>query len=263
MVGQLLRSWRELRRASQEHVAARAGVSPRHLSCVETGKAAPGREVLLAIAGALDVPLRERNELLLAAGFAPAYPTRPLASAALAAVRQALDHVLASQDPYPVIVFDRRFELLEHNAAAARMFARLEAPPLPPEIARNLMLTLLHPLGWRARIANWPQIASALVERLHRAVAAAPGDHALGELRDQVLALPGVPATWRRPRPEEVLVPFVPVHLAHGGVTLRLFTMLATVGTPLDVTAAELFVETYFPADADTAAQLRAWAASP
>jgi transcriptional regulator with XRE-family HTH domain len=259
-VGELLRSWRDARGVSQERLAARAGVSTRHLSCVETGKAVPGREVLLALAGALEVPLRGRNALLLAAGFAPAYTSSSLDSGELAMVRRALGHVLRKQEPFPAIVFDRLCNLIELNQAAQRMLARLAPAAMPADVATNLLLAILHPDAWKSRVVNWDEVAGSLVERLHREVAAAPGDHGLLELRARALAMPGVPAEWHRPRPAEVIHPFVPVHLRHDGIELRMFTMLTTLGTPLDVTAEELRIETYFPADDATERTLVAWA---
>jgi len=261
-VGALLRSWRDARGVSQEQLAARAGVSTRHLSCVETGKAVPGREVLLAIAGALEVPLRGRNELLLAAGFAPAYGASSLGGDELAMVRRALGHVLTQQEPFPAMVFDRLTNLLELNQAAQRMFARFAPAELPAELATNVLLGILHPAAWKPRIVNWAEVAGALVERLHREVAAAPGDRGLAELRARALAMPEVPAAWHRPRPAEAIYPFVPVHLRHGDLELRMFTMLTTLGTPMDVTAEELRIETYFPADDATERLLRAWASA-
>jgi transcriptional regulator with XRE-family HTH domain len=263
-VGELVRSWRTARAVSQERLAARAGISTRHLSFIETGRSAPGREVVLAVAGALDVPLRARNELLLAAGFAPAYRASRLDGDDLAIVRRALDHVLRQQEPFPAVVFDRLCRLIEMNRAAARLFARLAPPGLPDEAHGNLLLALLHPDGWKHVVVNWDQVCGALIERLHREIAAAPGDRELIALRDRALAYPGVPAEWRSDagRLGASPPPFVEVHLRHGGVELRMFTMLTTLGTPLDVTAEDLRIESYFPADAATEATLRAWAIS-
>lgn len=246
------------RRVSQEELAARAGVSTRHLSCVETGKATVGREVLNALAGALDLPLRSRNEILHAAGFAPSYAARELDAPELAAVRRMLDLVLAAYEPFPAFAFDRVFDVVGRNAAALRLLERLEAPPPSPEIANNLVMAILHPGGWRSRIANWEAVASGIVERVHRA--AFTGDQALLALRDRVLALPDVPARWRAPRPAEGLVPFVPIHLRHGAIELRLMSLLVTIGSPLDVTADELRIEMYLPADPSSEALLREWA---
>ncbi len=247
-VGLLLRAWRGARGVSQEDLAARAGVSTRHLSFIETGRSRPGREVLLAIAGALDVPLRDRNQLLLAAGLAPAYGASALDGDELAMVRRALDHVLAHHEPYPAIVVDRLWNLVRINAGAARLFAGFGPPSPPADVGQNLVLALLHPQGWKPALVNWDEVAGAMIERLHREVAAAPRDPGLAELRTRALAMPGVPAHWRASALGPT-TPFASVHLRRDGRELRLFTMITTLGTPLDVTAEELRIESYFPAD--------------
>jgi transcriptional regulator with XRE-family HTH domain len=248
-VGSLVRSWRDARGLSQERLAARAGVSTRHLSFIETGRSSPGKDVLLALAGALEVPLRDQNQLLLAAGLAPRYPATPIDGAALAMVRRALDHVLQQQEPFPAIVVDRLWNLVRLNTGAHRMFAAFLPPAMPPEIAGNAMLALVHPDGWKPYVVDWEDLAGHLVERLHRECAASPRDLELAGLRDRVLAQPGVPADWSRARLTREVSPFAAVHLRRGDVEVRLFTMLTTLGTPLDVTAEELRIETYFPAD--------------
>ena len=256
-VGPLLRAWRGARGLSQEDLAARAGVSTRHLSFIETGRARPGREVLLALAGALDVPLRDRNQLLLAAGLAPRFAASALDGDELAMVRRALDHVLAQQEPYPALVVDRCWNLLRLNQAAARLFAVFGPATFPAACGSNLLLALLHPEAWKPTIGNWDELAGALVERLHRECAASPQDAELATLRARALAIPDVPAHWRAP----ALAgggPFAAVHLRRGDRELRLFTMLTTIGTPLDVTAEELRIESYFPADPASEAALRA-----
>ncbi len=259
-VGALLRTWRDARGKSQEWVAARAGVSTRHLSFIETGRAAPGREVVLALAGALDVPLRNRNELLLAAGHAPGYAAAALGDADLAMVRRALDLILDHHEPFPAVVFDRLTNVVRMNRGALRMFGQLHTPALPPEFANNQLLALLHPQGWKPFIVNWDELAGDVIERLHRELAAAPGDRALAALAARALALPDVPHAWRRPRWTAAVQPCAIVHVRRGDLELKLFTMLTTLGTPLDVTAEELRIETYFPADDATEAVLRGWA---
>lgn len=258
-VGPLLRAWRDARGVSQEHLAARAGVSTRHLSFIETGRSRPGRDVLLALAGALDVPLRDRNHLLLAAGLAPGFTASTLDGDELAMVRRALDHALGHHEPYPAVVVDRLWNLLRVNRGAQRMLAELVPAPPPPEVGASLILALLHPLAWKPVIVNWDEVAADLVERLHRECAAAPTDRDLAELRARALATPGVPARFRAPR-LSATSPFALVHLRRGPLSLRLFTMITSVGTPLDVTAAELRIESYFPADDATESMLRSWA---
>jgi transcriptional regulator with XRE-family HTH domain len=260
-VGPLLRTWRSARGYSQERLAARAGVSPRHLSFIETGRSTPGREVLLALAGALEVPLRDQNQLLLAAGMAPGFATSRLDGAELAMVRRALDHALSHHEPYPAVVVDRVWNLLRANRAALRLLAELSPSPPPPEVGANMILGLLHPAVWKPVVVNWDEVAAELIERVHRDCAAAPGDPALAELRARALAVPEMPARWRSPRLAAV-APFAHVHLRRGPLELRLFTMISTLGTPLDVTAEEIRIESYFPADDASEAVLRGWAAS-
>jgi len=257
--GVQLRSWRLARRVSQEQLAARAGVSARHLSFVENGRSQPSREVVLALAGALDVPLRERNALLTAAGFAAAYRASPLDGEELSHLRRAIDHVLAQQEPYGAIVVDGQWNILRMNRGAERLFVHF--PPTTADglaAARNLVLGTVHPGALRPYLVNWLDVAGLLVARLHREVAARPADEDLRRLLASVLAQPDVPGEWRVPAPGRGAAPFVTVHLRAGALELRLFTMLTSIGTPVDVTAEELHIESYFPADDATEAALRA-----
>lgn len=257
--GAQLRSWRLSRRVSQEQLAARAGVSARHLSFVENGRSQPSREVVIALAGALDVPLRERNTLLSAAGFAAAYRASPLDGDELTHLRRALDHVLAQQEPFGAVVVDGHWNLLRFNRGAQRLFERF--PPTTPEgiaAARNLVLGTVHPGALRPYLANWLDVAGTLVARLHREIAARPADEDLRRLLAAVLSQPDLPSEWRAPAPGRGAAPFVTVHLRSETLELRLFTMLTSIGTPLDVTAEELHIESYFPADDATEAILRA-----
>lgn len=258
--GPLVRAWRSARGLSQEHLAARAGVSTRHLSFIETGRAKPGREVLLALAGALEVPLRDQNQLLLAAGLAPGFSSAALDGDELVMVRRALDHALGHHEPYPAVVCDRLWNLVRLNRAATRLFGVVGAA-LPPEVGANLVLAVLHPAAWKPAIVNWDEVAADLIERLHRECAAAPGDRELAELRARALAVPGVPSRWRSSRLAPI-APFALVHLRLGALDLRMFTMVTTLGTPLDVTAEELRIESYFPADDATEQVLRGWGAA-
>ncbi len=260
--GTLLRSWRGARGLSQERLASKAGVSTRHLSFIETGRSSPGKDVLLALAGALDVPLRDRNHLLLAAGLAPCFPASALADREMGAVRRALDHLLRQQEPYPAVVMDRLWNVLDANGAARRLLAVFQPPEMPADVAGNAMLALVHPGGWKPFVVSWDELAGHVVERLHREVTASPHDAALTHLLERVLAQPGVPAHWRAASPTRDVAPFASVHLRRGDVELRLFTMLTTLGTPLDVTAEELRIESYFPTDDASDGLLRSWAAA-
>jgi transcriptional regulator with XRE-family HTH domain len=255
--GVQLRAWRQSRRVSQEQLAARAGVSARHLSFVENGRAQPSRELVLALAGALDVPLRERNTLLTAAGFAAAFRSSSLDADEMASLRRAIDHVLEQQEPFGAVVVDGAWDLIRLNRGAARLFQRFPMTPAGHEAARNLILGTVHPEALRPYIVNWADVAGHLIARLHREVAARAADDNLARLLARVLAQPGVPAEWRAPAPGRSAAPFIPVHLRHDQLEVRLFTMMTSIGTPLDVTAEELHIETYFPADDATEATLR------
>jgi transcriptional regulator with XRE-family HTH domain len=257
-LGAQLRSWRLARRVSQERLASRAGVSARHLSFVENGRSQPSREVVIALAGALEVPLRERNVLLTAAGFAPAYPASSLAGEELSHLSRAIDHVLAQQEPYGAMVVDRKWNVVRTNAAAGRLFARF--PPASAEGAvalQNLALATVHPGALRPYVVNWIEVAGHLVARLHREVAARPAEDALARVLASVLAQPEVPGEWRTPVPGRDAAPFLAVHLRSAATEVKLFTMLTSIGTPLDVTAEELHIESYFPADDASDAVLR------
>lgn len=248
--GGQLRAWRLARRVSQEELAGRAGVSSKHMSFVENGKSQPSRELVLSLAGALDIPLRERNTLLTAAGYAAVYRASNLDSAELAHLRKAIDHVLRQQEPYGAVVVDGYWDILRMNDGAARLFRHF-APTSPEGLAstRNLMLGTFHPHGLRPYIVNWHEVAALLIARMHREVAARPGDSQLTELAARVLAQPDVPTEWRVPVAGQAAPPILGVHMKSPTIEVKLFTMLTSIGTPLDVTAEEIHIETYFPAD--------------
>ncbi|HEY5926486.1 MAG TPA: helix-turn-helix transcriptional regulator [Kofleriaceae bacterium] len=258
MFGGQLRAWRLSRRVSQEELAGRAGVSPRHVSFVENGKSQPSRDLVLALAGALDIPLRERNTLLTAAGYAAAYRASSLDSEELAHVRRAIDHILRQQEPYGAIVVDGHFEVMKMNDGAARLFRHF-APTSADGMAaaRNIVLATFHPGALRPYIVNWLDVAAQLVSRLHREIAARPGDERLAQLLARVLAQPDVPTEWRVPAPGRAAPPILTVHMKSPSLDVRLFTMLTSIGTPLDVTAEEIHIESYFPADDQSDTALR------
>jgi len=256
--GGQLRAWRQARRVSQEELASRAGVSPRHLSFVENGKSQPSRELVLALAGALDVPLRERNALLTAAGYAAVFRASALDSDELVHLRKAIDHVLRQQEPYGAVVVDGHWDILRINDGAARLFSHF--PPATSDgaaAARNLVLGVFHPGALRPYIVNWYEIAANLVARVHREIAARPGDEQLSQLLVRVLAQPDVPTEWRVAAPGRSAPPILGVHLRSPTLEVPLVTMLTSIGTPLDVTAEEIHIESYFPADEESEAALR------
>jgi transcriptional regulator with XRE-family HTH domain len=245
-VGHLLQQWRRTRRLSQLALAGTARVSPRHLSFVESGRAAPSRDMIITLAAALDVPLRDRNQLLLAGGFAPIYHETPLTDPAMAPIHGALRRVLRHHEPFPAVLLDRHWNVLATNGPAAAMFAFLltgaEAPQ-PPNVLR-LMFGPLRPY-----VTNFDDVGPGLVQRVHREAVGGAVDARTGALLAEVLALPGIPAGWRRPDVTAPLTPMVPVRFARDAVSVSYFSMVTTVGTPQDVTAQELRLESFFPVD--------------
>jgi len=253
-VGALLRDWRRHRRLSQLDVSLEAAVSARHLSFVETGRSKPSREMVLHLAEHFDVPLRERNALLLAAGYAPVYGERPLDAAAMAPVRGALDKILASHAPFPALIVDRGWDLVSANAPALTLLSDGVAPELlaPPA---NSMRVALHPRGLGPRIVNLGEYGAHLLTRLQRQTTLAP-DPGIAALLDELRGYPGVEGRDAAPvEPADLL--FAPLRLRALGTELTLFGTLATFGTALDITVAELAIESFFPADAMTDAALR------
>jgi transcriptional regulator with XRE-family HTH domain len=243
-VGTLLKHWRGVRRVSQLELALRAEVTPRHVSFVETGRSNPSRDMVLTLARALDVPLRERNQMLLAAGFAPSYRHSALDEPALTQVRAALDRILGHHEPYPAVVMDRHWNVTQTNDAAAKLFAWLldgavvEAP--------NVVRMMFGPL--RPHVKNFADVGEALIQRVHREAVGGVVDPATSELLEEVLALPGVPAAWRVPDFARGTLPIIPVEFAKDGDAIAYFSTVTTFGTPQDVTLQEIRLECFFPA---------------
>jgi transcriptional regulator with XRE-family HTH domain len=257
-VGRLLRDWRQHRRLSQLEVASEAAVSARHLSFVETGRSRPSRELVLHLADHLDVPLRERNRLLLAAGYAPSYAQTPMDAAEMAPVRDALAQLLAGHEPFPAIVVDRHWDLVGANGPALAIMSDGVDPALLAPPANAIRVTL-HPDGLAPRIANFAQYSAHLIDRLRRE-ADAYGDPRLTDLLAELCAYPGVSGSASPAATAAEL--FVPLVLRTAEGTLTFFSTLTTFGTARDITVEELAIESFFPADAATAAALRAaWGA--
>lgn len=255
-VGPLLREWRERRRLTQLELALGAGVSARHLSFVETGRSKPGRELLLRVAERLEIPFRERNQLLLAAGHAPAFAERPLEDPALAPVKDAIDRILVAHEPYPAVAFDRAWNLVAANAPMSRLVASIELEPALREPPVNVMRLGLHPAGLAPLIVNVAAVRAHLLERLARQVALT-GDAQLRALLEEVAAYPlpeGESAVAARDGESELLGP-VRVR-APTGEQWSFFGMFASFDTPFEVTTSELAVELLFPADRATAEAL-------
>ena len=249
-VGQLLREWRERRRISQLDLSIQADISARHLSFVETGRSRPTPGMILRLSEQLDVPLRERNALLLAGGYAPAYPEHSLDEPEMARLRAALRQILTGHEPYPALVVNRWWDMLDGNAAVAVLTKGCDPELLAPPV--NALRVSLHPDGMAPRIANLPEWRAHILERLHRQVQATR-DSRLAELLSELSAYPGGEA--ERPEPTDVAVP---LRLRHNGTELAFFSMTAVVGAPLDVTVAEVAIESFYPADAETAEALHA-----
>jgi len=258
-VGDLLREWRQRRRLSQMDLSNEAEVSARHLSFVETGRSKPSRELLLHLAEHLDVPLRDRNGMLLAAGYAPVYKETSLDDEAMGPVRAALDRILTSHQPYPAVIVDRRWDLVSANDAALAILTEDVDPALlqPPV---NALRVSLHPDGLARRIVNLDEYSAHLITRLDRQ-AAMSSDTRLDELLQELRGYPGVRETSNiAVAPADLL--FAPLVLRSRGNELTFFSTLATFGTALDITLAELSIESFYPGDAATEDALRRAAAS-
>ncbi len=251
--GQLLREWRVRRRMSQLDLASSAGISARHLSFVETGRSRPSREMVLHLADTLDVPLRERNPLLVAAGFAPTYHATDLDAPEMHSVRDALERLLAAHEPYPAILVDRRWDLVSANDAAMVLVKGVDPDLLEPRC--NVLRTSLHPRGLAPHIRNIAQWSSHIVDNVRRQIAITGDDELRGLERelmgyadDMGLAIPAFTESSRSIA--------TPMRLRTESGELALMSMVATFGTALDITLAELTLETFLPADAATAAAL-------
>jgi transcriptional regulator with XRE-family HTH domain len=263
-VGDLLRDWRSRRRRSQMDLALDVGVSTRHLSCIETGRARPSPAMVEALAGALDVPLRERNQLLLAAGYAPRYAARTLDDAGMRQVRSALDRLLRAHEPNPGLVLDRQWNVVLANRPAQALAALLPAELLHPSF--NVFRATLHPQGMAALTENFADWAAYSLATLQRAVAAS-ADPGLIALHQEVMAYPNVAALARSLATDPgtaagaeapLLVPCVLRLPGPTGGRLAMFTTLTTFGTPRDITLDELSIELFYPADDASEALLRA-----
>jgi transcriptional regulator with XRE-family HTH domain len=255
-VGALLREWRAARRLSQLELALEAGVSSRHLSYVESGKAQPSRDMVALLADALGMPLRERNALLVAAGYAPEYAETALTTPELAPVRHAIELILEHQEPYPAFVINRRWDVLQANRAAARIAAHLGVH----SAHSNMIRQLCDPNDLRAHVTNWEEVAGDLIRHLHDEIAVNRSDGELRALLDEALRYPGIPASWRTRQLGAIPAPLLTTEFLKNGERLRFFGTLTTFGTPRDVTLEELRIECSFPIDEVTAERCRALA---
>lgn len=253
-VGPLLRGWREQRRISQLDLALRADSSARHISFIETGRSRPSEDMVLRLAEQLDIPVRERNALLVVAGYAPRYAQTPLDDPAMASVHEGLDRLLAGYEPYPALVVDGRYDVVAANRGIALLMEGISEELLTPPL--NAMRITLHPAGLAPRILNLPEWRADLLAQMERQIALVRSP----ELRALYEEVAGYPVADRGAggRAGEGTPSFaLPLVIEHGGQVLSFIASIATFNTPMDVTVAELAIETFLPADRETAAYLR------
>ena len=260
-LGVLLRHWRDLRGKSQFDLSLDTGVSQRHISFIESGRSAAGRQTLLEIAQALDIPLRDRNTLLLAAGYAPIYSEGAWNGPEMQSVTGALERMLRQHEPFPAVVMDRYWDVLMTNEAAPRFFncfIDMEARKTP----RNLLHLMFDPNGMRPFIANWEAVAKSLFQRVYRESVGRVIDDRTRALLAALLAYPDVKTEWKNPV-ELSAMPVIPIGFVRGDQVLSYFSMVTTVGTPQTIAAQELRIECMFPVDAATEAHHRKMMVSP
>ena len=255
-LGLLLRQWRDMRGKSQFELSLDAGVSQRHISFIESGRSVPSRQMLMDVAQALDVPLRERNTLLLAAGYAPLYQESAWDALEMQSVSNALGRILRQHEPFPAVVMDRYWNVLMTNKSTPRLFncfidmAARKGP-------RNMLHLMFDPAGMRPFVANWEDVAKSLIQRVYRESVGRVIDEKTQELLTQLLAYPDVQTDWKSPRALSVVtatrtLPVIPISFVKDDQVLSYFSMVTTVGTPQTVAAQELRVECMFPADDET-----------
>lgn len=252
--GLLLKQWRSQRGFSQLDLAVTSQVSQRHISFLESGRAKPSREMVLQLAEVLEIPLRQQNLMLTAAGFAPIHAETDLSAPEMAAIRKALDFMLRQQEPYPAIVIDRYWNLLLSNNAATRLLTTF----IPPEQLQthfyrdgkvNLMRAMFHPQGLRPFVVNWEDFSGHLLQRLHREAIADGESEQSKALLDELMNYPGIAETWNHTDRTAQNTMLLTVHLKRKDLELRFFSTIATLGTPYDITLQELRIEYLFPAD--------------
>jgi transcriptional regulator with XRE-family HTH domain len=255
-LGSLLRYWRDLRGVSQLDLSLDAGVSQRQISFIESGRSVPGRDTLLTLAQTLDVPLRERNELLLAAGYAPVYSEAAWNAQEMSGVIRALERVVKQHEPFPAIVMDRHWNVLMTNEAAPRFFGCF-IDMAARKGRRNMLHLVFDPQGMRPFVADWETVSRSLLQRVYRESVGHVVDPGTKHLLDELLAYPDVPRDWKGHHGKGVpsTMPVIPLSFVSEGVVLRYFSMVTTVGTPQNVAAQELRLECMFPADDETEAR--------
>ncbi|MGH8779959.1 helix-turn-helix domain-containing protein [Paraburkholderia sp.] len=257
-LGELLRYWRDVRGVSQLALSFEAGVSQRQISFIESGRSVPGRQTILDIAQTLDVPLRERNALLLAAGYAPLYPDTPWNAQEMQGVVRALERVIRQHEPFPAIVLDRHWNVLMTNDAAPRFFSSFIDMATRKE-PRNMLHLIFDPQGMRPFVADWVSVSRSLLQRVYRESVGRVIDAGTGRLLDELLAYPDVPHDWKSRSTSSATptLPVVPLGFVKDGMVLNYFSMVTSVGTPETIAAQELRIECMFPADEATEARHR------
>jgi transcriptional regulator with XRE-family HTH domain len=262
-LGRLLRHWREVRGASQLGLALDAGISQRHLSFIESGRSAPSRQTLSSIAQSLDVPLRERNAIFLAAGYAPLYSEAPWNAKEMQGITRALDRMLRQHDPFPAIVMDRYWNVLSTNESSPRFFGSFidMAARTGP---RNMLHLIFDPDGMRPFVVDWETVAKSLIQRVYRETVGRVLDEQTRALLDELFAYPGVDASWRLHGSvgSAPNLPMIPMGFNKDGKVLSYFSMVTSVGAPQSVAAQELRVESMFPADEETEVLHGKWMSS-
>jgi len=257
--GSILKDWRNLRKISQLELSFNAGISQRHISFLETGRARPSRQSVLTLAESLDVPLRERNVLLHAAGFAPVFSAAPLESSGMELFRHALDITLQHHEPYPAVVLNGRWNLIKANDAALRLFSCFVEPAkLLADPGRDFQVVrlCLSDEGLRPCIQNWAELVFAFLTRIRRLLVQNPTDEGAKGIVEEIVSHPDAPQRWRDPQ-WTTLDPVVPMRLSKDALQVDLFTMLAHFGSAQDIVLDELKVELFFPANPHSQAFLR------
>lgn len=250
-IGKLLKYWRDVRRKSQLDLALDADISQRHLSFVESGRSNASREMILTLANALEIPFRERNELLTAAGFAPIYLERDWDDSAIEPAKKALEFMLKNQEPFPAVVMDRHWNIVMTNQSAPKFFGLFVN--LSTNIARgNVLRLMFHPEGIRPFVTNWESVAKGLIQRVFRESVGNFTDEKTQNLLNEILAYQGVPKNWRTPDFETANLPIIPVSFRKNRLEFNFFSAVTTLGTPQDITLQELRIECFFPMDSLT-----------
>lgn len=248
----LLRYWRQRRGLSQLDLALSASVSARHISFLETGRAQPSRDMLLRLSAALRVPLRDRNAMLNAAGFEDEFPEPNLDSELTPAVKNALERMLAQQEPYPMAIMDRHYTVLKTNHAAERILGKFVAEPVALRRPLNVFRAMFDPRLGRPFILDWEQTARVSISRLQLESLEHPGDDGLSALIRDLLAYPDVPAAWKHPDFAQPIDAMLPLRMKRGELEVAFITALTRFSAPGNVTLDELRIESYFPVNADT-----------